>query len=515
MVAAQGRLNSTERIIIVPAVYDYIVVGAGSSGSIVAGKLSARPDISVLLIEAGGPVSAYPQVWDPNQINCLYPLQGMHWQGYQSTPLPHMNGRVMDVWRAKILGGCTAHNDMVYTRGAPGDYNDWERLYGCQGWSYAALEKHFAAVEAMLRPTTTTRNAFGTAFISACRELGLPYNPNYNSGASMGGVSLLQSTIDPVYRRTTSYETCVAPFVGRRPNLTVVPHALVRRIVFGSSRARGVQFSVGGEEVTAFVDREVILAAGAINTPKILMLSGVGDANELRQLGATDIVADLPGVGRNLQDAIIFLGTWSSAQPIRDQPVNEGCAIVWDNLTPNGQPETCIEMMRGKYTCNQSPATLEGHYSIAGGAMRLSSKGSVRLASLNPETPPVIDLNLLSHSDDYRQCLAAFQLMRKIGNSAGLNAWRNQELVPGPAVSTPEQIRQWILNNAFSYSHPSGTCAMGKVAQPVLDAELRVLGVQGVRVMDASIMPRITSGHTQGPAFMIGDKGADLLLQNH
>ena len=494
--------------------FDYIIVGAGSSGSIVAGKLSEHPGISVLLLEAGETTDRYPMIWDPNRINCLYDIPGMHWQGYQSTTLKHMNDRTMPVWRAKITGGCTAHNDMVYTRGAPNDYDLWESTYGCRGWNYASVRNNFAAVEAKLKPTVTTKNEFGDAFVAACMALGIAYNPNYNSGNGMAGVSPLQSTISPSFRRMTSYEVYVAPFVGKRPNLTVRTSAQVTAIEFSGAMARTVRYVVNGQQFTVEARREIVLSAGAINTPKLLMLSGIGDAKALQQLGANSIIADLPGVGKNLQDAIIFLGSWKSSRPIMDQPVNEGYAIVWDNLNEAGQPKTCIEMMRGRYTCNQSPSDLEGHYSISGGAMRLASKGSVRLRSLDPSVPPIIDLNLLSAPGDYEQCLAAFDLMRRIGNSPGLAGWRNQEIKPGPAVSTPEQIRQWILNNAFSYSHPSGTCAMGQVDQPVLDSELRVLGLRGLRVMDTSVMPRITSGHTQGPAFMIGDKGAELLLRD-
>jgi choline dehydrogenase len=367
----------------------------------------------------------------------------------------------------------------------------------------------------MLSPTTTTENAFGAAFVSACQGLGIPYNPDYNSGANMRGVSPIRSTINASFRRVTSYEVYVAPFLGNRPNLTVVTGALVTGIEFSGTTATGVSYVVSGQPVTAGVQREVILSAGAINSPKLLMLSGIGDAAELRRLGVSTIVADLPGVGKNLQEAIIFLATWSSAQPILDQPVNEGYAIVWDTMVAHDQPMTCIEMMRGNYTCDESQPTLEGSYSVTGGAMRLESKGSVALRSLDPSAPPIIDLNLLSAPGDYAQCLKAFQVMREIGNSPGLAAWRRAEVVPGPSVTTPEQIRQWILNNAWPYNHPSGTCGMGRVSQPVLDAEMRVLGVQGLRVMDVSVMPRITSGHIQAPAFMIGDKGADLLLRGH
>ena len=494
--------------------FDYIIVGAGSAGSIVAGKLSANPSFRVLLVEAGGSTDRYPQVWDANQINCLYDIPQIHW-GYKSQPLRYMNNRVMDVWRAKIEGGCTTHNDMVYTRGAPADFDDWVKSYGCTGWSYNEVAQNFAAVEAVLRPTTTTENAFGRDFVNACLDLGIPYNPNYNSGGPLLGVSPHQSTIENGNRRVTSFQKYVAPFLGRRPNLTVVTDALVNRILFSGTRTIGVNLTITGSTQDVFANREVILSAGSINNPQLLMLSGIGAADALKTQGIDPLV-DLPGVGENMQDALIFKGVWPTRQPITGQPANLGYAVVWDHPEDAQQPQVCLEMTRGIYDCNQPTPVLEGNYVVTGGAMRQRSRGRVRLASYDPRVAPIIDMNLLSAPGDYEQCRLAFETMRRVGNSPGLSAWRLAERIPGPNVVTEEQIRQWILNNTYSYSHPSGTCAMkaGGLSGGVVDPRLRVYGVTGLRVVDVSIMPRITSGHTQGPAFMIGDKGADMILQD-
>ena len=495
--------------------YDYIVVGSGSAGSIVAGRLSENPSISVLLLEAGGDSSEVADVWDPNQINCLYNDTSIHW-GYMMTPQANMNNRVMNCWRAKMTGGCTSHNDMVYTRGAPADFNDWENNYGCAGWDYAGVETAFGRVEGMLQPTITVQNSWSTSFLDACEAAGIPYNPDYNSGANMLGVSPLQSTITAGNVRQTSYNAYIAPYLDQRTNLMVVTSVVAKNILFNSENsATGLHVQIDNDTLFVPVSKEILLCAGAINSPQILMRSGIGSATDLKQLGIQSVVSDLPGVGANLQDAMIFIGHWSTAQPIYNQPRNEGYAMVWANMNSDEQPFTCLEMMRGQYTCGQTEEQLESFYSISGGMMRLESKGSVTLSSLDLNAKPIINPNLLSAPNDLEQGLIAFSLMREIGNSPSLAQWRKEETSPGPSVQSESEIREWLLNNSFTYSHPVGTCKMGTTENSVVNSELQVYGVQGVRVIDASVMPRITSGHTQGPAFMIGEMGSAMINEGN
>jgi len=494
--------------------YDYIIVGAGTSGSIVAAELSNNPDISVLLIEAGGAAEDFDYIWNPNNKNCLADMSDIHWQDYNYEPQPFMNGRVFDCRRARMTGGCASHNDMVYVRGAPYDFDEWERVYGCNGWKYDDVKANFENIEKRLGVGPTVKNEFADDFINACNHLGFPSNSDWNTGGTMRGVGAESFTIDADGNRNTSYKTYAAPLIGQRENLDVSLHTLVDRVLFSpSKKAVAVSCIIRNKRETIEASEEIILSGGAINSPQILLRSGIGNGAELKTLGV-DVVHDLPGVGENLREGMIFNGIWRTNKSITNQPSNLGYAIVWDQLNAHGQPRVCAQMSRGTYTCAQGRAELENHYIVTGGMMRLQSTGSVKLRTSDPQAAPIITLNFLSHENDFNDCLLGFNLMREIGNSPGLSAWRKEETVPGPGVTSPSQIKNWILENGKRFSHPNGTCKMGPATDHavVTDSQLKVYGVDGLRVVDVSVMPAKTSGHPQGPAFMIGDKGAELIL---
>lgn len=491
----------------------YFVVGSGSAGSVLAGRLAANnPEHAVVLFEAGGKADEYPEIWDPNMVNALPDISAIQW-GYKTVPQQGLNHRILDVSRAKVTGGCTAHNDMVYARGARNDYNSWAKEFGCTGWDFDSVEPAFKIMETVIKPTITIENDFSSDYIGACESLGIPYNPNYNTSASMEGVSPHQSTINSHNVRVTSYRTYVDPYIEQgNANLFVITGALIDQVIFSGKRAVGVRFLQNGKAILAEGATEVILCAGAISSPLILMRSGIGPANELRRAGVENIRVDLPGVGKNLQNALIFKGSWKAKKPIQDQPRNLGYAIVFANITADNRPRTCCEMTRGLYTYPQSPDDLRYHYSITGGAMCLQSQGGLRLLSADPTAAPEIDMRFLTAAGDYDQLREAFHLMRDIGNSVLLSSWRDREISPGPDVRTPDQIKNWLLNNSYSYSHPVGTCKMGVDRDAVVTPSLCVQGAEGLRIADASIMPRITAGHTQGPALMIGERAAEILL---
>jgi len=496
--------------------YDYIVIGGGSAGSIAAAELAENTDASVLLIDAGTSPDDIPDVWDPYDNNNLYGMKDIWWKGYK-TPQYSGSSTMVDVRRSKIFGGCSAVNDMVFTRGAPADFDLWANGYGCTGWSYNDVVGAFESVQQRLDPTTGPKDEFGDAFVTACEDMGIAFVPDYNTGLPLNGVSPLRSTISNKVIRETSY--CTYTDDGDAPNLTFVGGALVQKIIFENNCAVGVEYAIDDAICEVSCNREVILCAGAINSPKILMLSGIGEKAQLDKFGIP-IIVDSPSVGKNLQDAIIFSLNWTTSQPLNVPPDapngnrrNEGYAITWTNLNDIQQPQTCIEMMPGLYEPHQSHSTLVNNYTITGGAMRLKSRGWVDLASADPSVPPEININLYENPADMELAYESFEVARSIGNSPALSSLRKEETTPGSSVSTPDQIKEWLLNNSWSYSHPSCTCKMGPDSgDAVVDCTLKVYGVDNLRVADASIMPEITSGHTQAPSFMIGQRVADFII---
>ncbi len=499
--------------------YDYIVIGGGSAGSIAAAELAENTDKKILLIDAGFSPNGITDVWNPYENNNLYGMKDLWWEGYRS---PKYSGSdvMVDVFRSKINGGCSAVNDMVYTRGAPADYDRWENFYGCTGWGYENISAAFDAIENRLQPTIGEKDEFGSAFIVACNNLGIDFVSNYNAGLPLNGVSPLCSTISSEINRETSFKTYAEADDNPPSNLTVLSSTLVSRIILDKDNvATGVEVTTNETIYTINCNCEIILSAGAINSPKILMCSGIGDTNELLKYGISPII-DAPLVGKNLQDAILFSLQWTTSHPLEIPPNapnghrrNEGFAIAWTNLNEHKQPRTCIEMMPGLYTAHQPMSVLKNHYTITGGAMRLRSRGWVKLASSDPAVPPDINLNLFDNEHDMEEAVAGFELARKLGNSDAMSSFRGKEIAPGSDLVTYDQIKQWILKNFFSYNHPSGTCKMGPDSgDAVVDPKLKVYGVSNLRVADASIMPEITSGHTQAPSFLIGYKAAEFII---
>ncbi|MDX2469061.1 MAG: GMC family oxidoreductase N-terminal domain-containing protein [SAR324 cluster bacterium] len=504
-------------------VYDYIVVGAGSAGSVAAAELAKVGTNSVLLLDAGASPEPIKDVWDPYLNNNLYGKDGVWWRGYKS-PKYAGTSEMTGVPRSKLFGGCSSVNDMVYSRGAEADYNRWENLYKCYGWSAAEVKGHFEALEKVLDPTICHEpDEFGQHFLEACSQQGLPLF-DYNSlEGPMFGVSPLRSTISPRTIRETTFQSFILDSIIPQGNLKL-EQGTCSKVLFDANKAVGIEYIPvsGGELVSVVCKREVILSAGAINSPKILLSSGIGDPHYLASKGIP-LVARSPQVGKNLQDQTIFSLSWATNTPLQvPRPApngnrrNEGFAIAWANLDPDtNQPKNCVEMMPGLYVANQTEEQLENNFTITGGGMRLQSRGTVELADGSDyiNAPPKINLNRFAVESDMAECVAAFKFVRSLAYSPAFGRIRGPESASSRGAQSPSEIEAWLKENSMSYSHPSCTCAMGPVGSgAVVDPTLKVIGTENLRVMDASVMPEITSGHTQAPSFMIGHKGASMIL---
>ncbi|MEU5697179.1 GMC family oxidoreductase N-terminal domain-containing protein [Actinosynnema sp. NPDC020468] len=466
---------------------DYIVVGAGSAGSVVARRLLDRTDGTVLLLEAGGR-DTNPAIHDPLRMHELWDSP-QDW-GLRTVPQPDAADRRLHLPRGKVLGGSHALNAMIHVRGNPTDYDDW----AVPGWSWADVEPVFDRLESgplrILRDPVV--DPVQEAILSGAQDAGLPYNPDYNSGDQLG-VSRMQFTIADGVRHTTA-RAYLHPVLDDR-RLTVVTDAEVRRLVFDGDRCVGVEWIGDSGVRVSRAGAEVVLSAGAIGSPVLLLRSGVGPADELRAQGL-DVVADLPGVGRNLQDhwlVPVVYGSEREIDHLRGLPHSQ-THLFWNSKPGLRAPD--LQPLHFSVPLYQEDMSGPEHgFSLMAGLIRPQSTGSVTLATGGR---PVIDPRVLSEPSDVDALVAAVELCQEVGRRTG---W-GEELYPAHA-----DVREYVRRTVVTYHHQSSTCALGSV----LDHELRVHGVRGLRVADASVMPSIVSGNTNSPTIMIAEKAAELI----
>ncbi|HAA11430.1 MAG TPA: choline dehydrogenase [Cytophagales bacterium] len=491
--------------------FDYIVLGAGSAGSIVAAELcKALPDSSVLLVEAGPKIAADENViWDPTQW-ALVAQQGKWEWGYESVPQKNLNNRVIKIGRAKGLGGCAIHNAMVYVRGGYRGFDHWAAS-GNLGWSYKEVLPYFEKVEDTLLVTIAKSDPLIDALVAACRQQGIPYNANYNQNSDQVCIAPFQFAISPTHRRETSYSSFLPQ---TPPNLTVLTHCLIERIIIDNSQtARGVVLRdlANGTVREVSASQEVVLSAGTIGSPQLLMLSGVGDPDELAQF-QIPVVSALPGVGKNFQDDLFVTAGFQSPQPLPPQPYGLMGTVIFANST-NHNPLLGTDLESSLATSSMAgmPGNLpKDSWYLYPNIQLLKSRGTVKLRSENPMDKPIIDPNFLDDPSDIQNCLDGLKLAMQIGNDTALSDWASEQLMP----TQDDDLEAYIRQTADTCYHYAGTCKMGIDVDAVVTPDLKVRGVHNLRVIDASIIPTTVSGNTAAATMMIAMKGSELILQD-
>ena len=518
--------------------YDYVIVGAGSAGCLLANRLSANGS-RVLLVEAGGsdrrPEVKVPAAF-PNQFQTT-----LDWN-FMSEPEPGLFGRRLFLPRGKMIGGTSSMNAMLYVRGNRADYDAWERDYGASGWGYEQVLPYFKRHEANAELRDGYHGTTGELhvtqqrwlsphwekFIGAAEAMGIDRNPDYN-GASQDGASVFQTTTKGG-RRWSGADAFLRPAL-KRDNLELVSKALVHRVVLSQGRAVGVEYERGGTRVVAHAEREVVVCAGSYGSPQLLMLSGIGPADHLRDIGVQPLV-DSPNVGRHLQEHAVAFCNWHSNDPLTlDDASRPRYLMQWLATRKGKLSSTVAEAVihwRSDSTLSApdfqiyfAPVYFWEHgfrktgtpaITLAAALQAPESRGEVRLRSAKPTDHPRVLNNLLCSDAEIEAMLRALDLIGELATQEPLARLLGERLNPGDTVRSREDRIAWLRAAAEHFYHPACSCRIGPADDGVVDPELRVHGVEGLRVADTSVMPRITSGNTNAPTYMIAERCAALML---
>ncbi|EIZ87273.1 glucose-methanol-choline oxidoreductase [Methylobacterium sp. GXF4] len=506
--------------------YDVIICGAGSSGSVVARRLAENADLRVLLIEAGGSDDA-EAVLDPAQWPANLGSE-RDW-GFQAQPNPHLNGRALSMAMGKGLGGGSSINVMVWARGHRSDWDYFAAESGDAGWSYDNVLQIYRRIENWQgSPDPRYRGVSGPvwvqpasdpspiahAMLDAAREIGIPTfaHPNGVMMEGPGGASISDMLVRDG-RRQSLYRAYVHPWLDR-PNLTVLTDATVRRVLIEQQRAVGVEVVRAGQILEISARAEVVLSLGAIQTPKVLMHSGIGDHAELTRFGIP-VVQHLPGVGQNFQDHVSFGCIWDYAEPIAPRNSGSEATLYWTSRPGLDAPDVLFCQVEFPVPSDRTAARgvpAQG-WTMFAGLARPASRGRLQLTSADPSVPLAIEANMMSDPADMATAVACVDLCRALGNAQAFRPHVRGEAMPGDIKGGA--LEDFIRDAAVTYWHQSCTAKMGRDALSVVDASLNVYGIDALRIADASIMPRVTAGNTQAPCAIIGERAAQMIAQAH
>lgn len=526
--------------------FDYIIVGAGSAGCVLANRLSEDSSNKVLLLETGGSDKSI-FIKMPTALSIPMNTDKFAWQ-FHTQPEPHLDNREMHCPRGKVLGGSSSINGMVYVRGHAKDFDEWQQ-HGANGWDYQACLPYFKKAESFYLGENSHRGGKGplgvnngnnmenplyTAFIEAGAEAGYSTTNDYNS-AQQEGFGPMHMTVKNGVRSSASREY-LDP-IKHRSNLTIVTGALAQRVILDGKKATGVEYKLNGAVKTAKANKEVILSAGSIGSPHLLQLSGIGDTQALEKAGV-EVKHHLPGVGQNLQDHLEFYFQYKCKQPITLNGklglfskglIGAKWLLTRKGLGSTNHFESCafirskpgVEWPDIQYHFLPAAMRYDGRSAFAGhgfqvhvGHNKPKSRGSVTIASADPTQPPKIVFNYLEHQDDIEGFRACVRLTREIIEQPAFNQFRGEEIQPGQQVQTDEQIDAFVRQAVESAYHPSCSCKMGEDAMAVVNSNTQVHGIQSLRVVDSSIFPTIPNGNLNAPTIMVAEKAADIILGN-